>query len=355
MRRRPGLPLLSSFYPAGWLCALMAICAACGDDGNRADGKSRVTMVCDVGGLGDQGFNDAGWRGVNLAASRDPEIEPKIIESREQTDYISNLSKAADTSMTTIALGFLMSDSVVAVAKEYPDSPFVFVDGLIDLPNVSSFDFKSQEGAFLAGILAAAVSETNRVGVMPGMDIPPVQAFQAGFTAGVAYQAKRQGRLVEVTSSTIGSFADPVKARSIAESLFASDIDVVLQLAGSSGLGVLEAVKEAPGRRFMIGVDINQDGLAPGKVLTSILKRIDLVVAREIARVKQGEFQSGSFEVGLAEDAVQLTDMRHTRHLVPPEVFQAVADASRAIVAGDLVPPRTLAELDPFLKSQELN
>ena len=330
--------LLGLVVPLG-LC----LCTACGPKPAETESKRfRVTMVCDVGGLGDQGFNDAGWLGVRLAADRDAEIEAKVIQSTEQSDYVSNLSRAAESSGVVVGLGFLMIDSIKTVAAEYPDRSFIFVDGLFEAPNVATFDFKAQEGAFLAGILAAAASHTGVVAVMPGMDIPPVQAFQAGYGAGVAYMAEKMGREVKVLSNTIGAFNDPVKARGIAEELIAQDADVILQLAGSSGLGVLEAVKEAPGRRFMIGVDIDQDDLAPGKVLTSILKRIDLVVAHEAARIKRGEFEGGQHYVGLAEEAVTLTPMRHTRHEVAPEVFEIIHEASQAIIAGTIVPPHTL-------------
>ena len=339
----------------GWLgwgilgLAVVALCAACGPGGFGGN-KYRVTMICDVGGLGDQGFNDSGWRGVQMAADLDPSIEPKIIQSREQADYIGNLSQAAESSGVVVSLGFLMLDSAESVAKEYPEVSFIHVDGVFDAPNVAAFDFKAQEGAFLAGILAADASETGVVAVMPGMDIPPVLAFATGYRAGVAYMGQILKRDIQVLSTTIGAFNDPVKAKAIAEGLIAKDADVILQLAGQSGLGVLEAVKEAPGRRFMIGVDIDQDDLAPGKVLTSVIKRIDKVVADQIAAAKSGGLQHGEHFVGLAEEAVGLTEMRHTRDAVQPLVHHIVASASSEIIKGNIVPPKTYDELEAFLK-----
>lgn len=332
------------------LLVVVTFWAACGSGWNPFS-RFRVTMVCDVGGLGDQGFNDAGWRGVQAAAEKIGEVEPKIIQSREQADYINNLSKAADSSNAVIALGYLMQDSVATVAKEYPDTPFIFIDGLIDAPNVASFDFKGNEGGFLGGMMAAAATQTNVVAVMPGMDIPPVEALQAGYKAGVLFMANLLKKEITVLSNTIGSFSDPVKAKSIAESLIAQDADVIFQLAGSSGLGVLEAVKEAPGRRFMIGVDIDQDDLAPGKILTSVLKRIDVIVSDQIAKVKHDEFKGGQFTVGLAENAVGLTPMVHTRKEVPEGMFGLIENVSKSILAGDIKPPRTMSEVDAFLET----
>ncbi len=337
---------------------ILAVCVAlllfinCGSE-HETD-SFRVTMVCDVGGLGDQGFNDAGWRGLLLAQERDPEIEPKVIQSREQADYINNLSHAAETSRVVVALGFLMIDAVQTVSQEYPDTPFVFVDGSIDQTNVASFEFKAHEIAFLAGMMGCAASETGTIAVMPGMDIPPVEAFRSGYQAGAEYMAQKTGREIEVLSNTIGSFSDPVKARGIAEGLMAQKADVIFQLAGASGLGVLDAVRDAPGRRYMIGVDVDQDDLAPGKVLVSALKRIDLVVAHEIAAVKNGEFEGGLHHVGLAEEAVGFTAMKHTRHVIPPAVFGEISEASQAIIDGQIKPPRNLKELDTFLAQRNL-
>ena len=333
---------------AGLLAAALVFlfAANCGEDSPSA--QFRVTMIADVAGLGDKGFNDAGWAGCQMAEREIPGVEAKIIQSKEQVDYLGNLSLAAENSDVVVALGFLMIDAVKEAAARRPDTPFIFVDGLIDAPNVASIDFKSEEGALLAGILAACVSKTGKVGVMPGMDIPPVEAFATGYRAGVLCVNRTLGKNVQVLSKTIGSFNDPVKAKSLAKGLFDQEVDIIFQLAGNSGLGVLEAVKEAPEGHYMIGVDINQDGLLPGRVLTSVLKRMDLMVYREIKKVYDGEFTEGQYYVGLAEDAISLTEMRYTKHLVPDHVFVMIKRAKRAIIQGSLEPPRYPEDLERF-------
>ncbi len=333
------------------IAAMLTACSG-GESPQKSAGAFKAILITDVGGLGDKGFNDAGWAGCELAkkqlAEQGNDIEVQFIESEEQTDYVSNLNMASERADVVIALGFLISDAVIKVAAHNPDTKFIFIDGKIKGDNIASFDFRSNEAAFQAGILASYASKSGVVGVMPGMDIPPVLAFASGFRAGVITGGALQNKPVQNLSVTIGSFDDPVKAKSIALSLMDQKADVILQLAGNSGLGVIEAVKEAPGRAFVIGADIDQDDLAPGKILTSILKRMDLVVAQQISNAYNGTFKSGEYDVGLKEKAVSLTDMRHTRSMIPKEAFDVTAKAEKLISTGTLKVPRTYAELEKF-------
>lgn len=309
-------------------------------------------LITDVGGLGDKGFNDSGWAGCLEAQKRLAEqgkrIAVKFIESEEQTDYLANLNTASERADVVIALGFLIADAVEQVARYNPATRYIFIDGQVKGANIASFDFHANEAAFLAGLLSAYVTETGVAGVMPGMDIPPVEAFAAGFRAGFLTGGRTRGREVKIHSTTIGSFDDPVKAKSIAVTLINQNADILFQLAGNSGLGVIEAVKDQPGRVFAIGVDIDQDDLAPGKILTSVLKRMDRIVADQIVAAYEGKFQSGIYTVGLKDGAVGLTDMRHTKSLVPEEALTVMQWARQAIAAGQFAVPKTYAELETF-------
>ena len=144
----------------------------------------RVIMVMDMAGLGDKGFNDAGWAGVQRAVS-ELGINARYLQSNEQADYVPNLGLAAQEADAVVAMGFLMIDAVRTVAPLHPETSFIFVDGEIPGENIASFDFKAQEGAFLAGILAAMTSRTGKVGAILGMEIPPVRAYEVGFRAGI--------------------------------------------------------------------------------------------------------------------------------------------------------------------------
>lgn len=318
-----------------------------------ADDVFRIIMITDVGGLGDKGFNDAGWAGCQEAKRKLEEqgvrCETLVIESREQTDYVDNVSLAAERADVVVALGFLMTDVVEQVAAQYPDRPFILTDGRVEAPNVVSVIFKEEEGGFLAGLLASFVTQTNIIGVLPGMEIPPVMAFKSGYEAGAQTGSVLQNKNVKVLSSTIGSFTDPVKGKNLAQQLLSQKADILFHLSGISGLGVIKAVEEAATRCFAIGVDINQDDVAPGKVLTSVLKKNDQVVSDQIMAVYKDEFKGGVFEVGVKEGYIGLTEMKHTKQVVPPTAMAALEGAEKLISAGHIDIPKTQKELDTFV------
>jgi len=336
----------------GTLCVLpLLVLSTCAKEEKRgADGMKetfRVVMVTDAAGLGDKGFNDAGWTGVQRAVS-EVGIEAGFVQSNEQADYAANLALAAQDADVVLAMGFLIRDAVAEVAPLYPNRTFLFVDGEVAGPNVASFDFKAQEGAYLGGILAAGVSKTGTVGVVLGMDIPPVEAYVAGYRAGVRAANAELGKNVKVLSATVGDFNDPAKGKSLTAALIAQKADVILQLAGNTGLGVLEAVKDAPEGVYAIGADIDQDGLVPGKVLTSVLKRIDVAVYGAIQEAYAGRFTPGHRYIGLAEGASGLTEMRYTRQHIPPDVLAMIDGASERIAEGQLTVPSKVEDVESF-------
>lgn len=341
--------------------AALLFCAACGGGdgagtGGNADAFS-VIMVTDVGGLGDKGFNDAGWAGCEDAkrrlAERGVEIDINIVEPREQTDYVNNLSLAAERADVVVAIGFLIADAVGQVASNYPGHSFIFIDGALEGENIASFVFRANEGGFLAGLLAASVTQSGLVGVLPGMDIPPVESYAAGYRAGVLTHNALRGANAQTLSTTIGGFNDPVKGKSVAESLMGQGADVLFQLAGNSGLGVIEAIRSAPPDHYVIGVDIDQDDLAPGRILVSVLKRMDKVVSDQIVAAYEGTIEYGVFEVGLAEGYVGLTDMKHTRDSIPPEALALVERAEARIADGTIRPPDNYAALVDYAPPAE--
>ena len=346
------------FFPLWLACSVIFL--SCSPSSNNTQKPQpvkhkkpfNVILITDVGGRGDKGFNDAGWAGCEDAKRRlaegGAEIGINAIESREQTDYVDNLNLAAERADVVVALGFLIAESVQQTAPRHPKKSFIFIDGRIEGKNIASFDFKSQEGAYLAGILAGYVSQTGIVSVLPGMDIPPVEAFASGYRAGVLTCGALRGMELKALSATIGSFNDPVKGKSLAQSLLGQKADILFQLAGNSGWGVIEAVRDTPERSFVIGVDINQDDLAPGKVLTSVLKRMDQVVSDQIQAVYNDSFHGGIFEVGLKDGYVGLTQMVHTRQFVPPEAISTLEKARTMIVNGTLKVPGTYQALKDF-------
>ncbi len=225
-----------------FLFLLFFLAVGCGADEESSKTRDssapfRVVMVMDMAGLGDKGFNDAGWAGVQRAVA-ELGIEANTLQSNEQADYVPNLGLAAQQADAVVAMGFLMIDAVKRVAPLYPETVFIFVDGEIPGENIASFDFKAQEGAYLAGILAAMTSRAGKVGCVLGMDIPPVRAYEAGYRAGVLTVNRLEGRQVDYVSATVGDFNNPSRGKALTQGLLAQGADVVLQLAGNTGLVV---------------------------------------------------------------------------------------------------------------------
>lgn len=337
---------MKSLVLLSWLVAALVISCSRGQK-ERGTGF-RVVMVLDVGGIGDKGFNDAGWAGVQRAV-KELGVKVDLIQSHEQADFVQNLSLAAQNADVVVGMGFLMADAVRQAAQLHPRTKFVFVDGAVESPNVASYDFKAQEGAYLAGILAASASKAGTVGAVLGMEIPPVKAYEAGFRAGVLTFNRCRGKGVRCIAATAGGFDNPVKGKSLAQALMGRGADVLIQIAGNTGVGVIEAVKEAPEGTYAVGVDVDQDDLAPGRVLVSVLKRIDNAVFNAIRAAKEGRFEAGHRWIGIAEGASGLTEMRHTRQAVSPEALGLVRKAEAMIREGRLVVPGRVEDLETFV------
>lgn len=265
----------------------------------------QAIMITDVTGLGDQSFNDAAWEGMQRAKS-DLGIDVSFIQSYEQADYLPNLNLAAQEAEASVAMGFLLQEAVARIAPLYPRHDFIFIDGCVQGKNVASYEYKSQEGAYLAGIIAAAATRTGTVGVVEGKKIPPVLAFEAGFRAGITTAISVLGKQVQVLVVSAGDFNNPAKGKSLARTLIGQGADVLFQLAGNTGLGVLEAVAEAETEVYAIGSDQDQSDQAAGRVLTSVQKRIDVTTYQALHAAQKGRFQPGCHQVGLKSGGIQL-------------------------------------------------
>ena len=335
------------------LCASLAL-ASCAKSGApaRAEGESavpgpgaplRLAMVTDVGGLGDKSFNDSADSGLQRAKSK-LGAEVQTLQSKSAADYQANLTVLADQDFDEIfAIGVLMQKDVAAVAKNYPRRHFAIVDAVVDQVNVTSLTFREQDGSFLAGALAAMVSKSKHVAFLGGVDIPLLRKFEAGFTAG----AREIDPKVVVSTKYVGSFEDVASGKELAGVLFDSGADIVFVAAGKSGLGAIDQVR-GRANDFVIGVDADQDALAPGKILTSVVKRVDVAVFKTALQAQAQKLPAGPVEFGLRDDGVGLTDFHYTRKIVGDARLARIAALRAAIVAGKIVPPKTREELSSF-------
>jgi basic membrane protein A len=342
-RRGAGMITRRAFTAGSLLLAGAAI-SGCSHPKTVAEGGNvRLAMVTDVGGLGDRSFNDSAYAGL-LEAKKELHADIAVLQSRSAADYQPNLTVLATKDYDEVfAVGFLMARDLDEVAQRFPGTHFAIIDAIVPEPNVASVTFREQEGSFLAGAAAAMASKTKTVGFLGGVDIPLLRKFEAGYTAG----ARQIDPDIKVPVKYIGSFDDPAAGKELADVLFDQHADVIYTAAGKGGLGAIEAVKERPGA-YLIGVDTDQDDMLPGRILTSMVKRVDigvLTIARDAASQKP---VAGHVELGLADGAIGLTDFRYTKHALTPAQFHMLDVLKRAIIAGTIVPPSTREELATF-------
>ncbi len=241
-----------------------------------------------------------------------------------------------------IGVGFAQAPIMEIVAKDYPDINFAIVDGVSQLPNVASLVFKEHEGSYLVGMIAAKESKTGVLGFIGGMDIGLIHRFATGYEEG-AKAARPDARvIVNYVGVTDSAWNNPGKGKELALSQIGQGVDVIFTAAGNSGLGVFDAVEQAgrgtDGRatRFVIGVDSNQNGVKPGFVLTSMVKRVDNAVYQIISDVVKGQFKGGFHVYGLEVDGVGYAMDNFNRELIRPEVIQQAEQAKQRIIAGEI-------------------
>jgi basic membrane protein A len=320
---------------------VLAACTAFGTSGCSRSSANvtpplKVAMVTDVAGLGDKSFNDSAYAGLQ-AAKRAFGADIEVLESKSAADYQPNLTVLADEGYDQIiAVGFLMSKDLKTIALNYPKDHFAIVDAVVDEPNVSSVVFREQEGAFLAGALAAAFSKTKTIGFLGGVDVPLLRKFEAGYIAG----ARQVDPHVKVLVKYVGSFEDVPSGKELAGIMYGDGADVIFVAAGKSGLGAIDEARERPGA-YAIGVDSDQDALAPGKVLTSMVKHVDVAVFDLAAEAHAQKPRAGTMEFGLANNGVGLTDFHYTKQLVGAKTLKRLAELNHAIVDGTIEPPST--------------
>ena len=293
----------------------------------------KPALLYDLGGKFDKSFNEAAFNGAEKFKAETGieyvEFEVSNASQREQA-----LRRFAEDGRNPIVMtGFSWAESLDKVATDFPDLQFAIVDMVVDKPNIRSIVFKEQEGSYIVGLLAGMASQTKKVGFVGGMDIPLIRRFGCGYVGG----AKAGGAtevIQNMTGDTPAAWNDPTKGGEIAKTQIDQGADVIYAAAGGTGVGVLQAAADAG--KLGIGVDSNQNGLQPGKVLTSMLKRVDVAVYNAFMDAKDGKLAGGINDLGLKEGGVDYALDENNKDLITPEMKAAAEKAKADIIAGTI-------------------
>lgn len=342
----------------------------------------KIGLVTDVGGRGDKSFNDSALRGleawgaglkmvagVGYQPLTDDEynktitdeapdladrgikkfdIQPLVLESKQNEDYVPNLKRLADEgAKLVIGVGFMLTDAISEVAPQYPNTYFMLIDGVIDPapPNVVCYSFKEHEGSYLVGALVGQMTKKNIVGFVGGMENFLIQKFEVGYRAGV----KTVNTKAKVLYAYTGNFTNADDGQKIAKQQFDAGADIVYHASGACGIGVIKEAQARGEGYFAVGVDSDQDYMAPGRVLTSMIKHVDYAVWLSIKSVVEETFQSGVVSLGIKEGGVGISPLKYTKDIIPDEVLNKVNTLKNMIVQGTLVIPDSREALNTFV------
>lgn len=327
---------------AGFLTAVLTLSmTACGGSEGGSDSGSekkdaedvKIGIVTDVGGVNDGSFNQSAWEGLTRA-EEELGITAKYLESATDADYIPNIETFVDEEYDLIiCVGYQLADALREEAELNPDVNFAIIDdaSCSDLENVTCLMFEQAQASYLAGYVAGLATETNVIGFVLGMSTEIMHEFGYGYCAG-ALDANPD---VKILQTNANSFADTAAGKTAANNMIANQADVIFHAAGGTGLGVIDACKEAG--IWAIGVDSDQSAIAPATILTSAMKRVDNVCYDQAAAVVEGNLKSGVLTYSLEDEGV---DIAPTTDNLSEEILEAVKAEKEKIISGEIEVPK---------------
>jgi basic membrane protein A len=314
-----------------WL-AILAVVGAAG--AAHAQTAIKPAVIYSTGGKFDKSFNE----GVAQGAAKfkaESKLDIAEFEPQNETQFEQAHRRFAQRGQDPIvAVGFSQAVALEKIAKEFPKIRFSIIDSKVDLPNVQSVLFKEQEGSFLVGYLAALASKTGKVGFVGGMDIPLIRRFACGYVQGARHANAKVEVLQNMTGTTPAAWNDPGRGAELAKGQFDRGVDVIYAAAGGTGIGVLQAAKDRG--KLGIGVDSNQNHLHPGTMLTSMIKRVDLVAYQSFKAAAGGTWKPGLQVLGLKEGGVDWALDQHNDKLVTPAMRRQLDTVKAGIVGGSI-------------------
>lgn len=329
--------------------------SACGkkiDIPAETEGGVKIGVVYTTAGLGDNNFNDMVNSGLEKAKA-DLKITYDYSEPSSNGEVVTMLRDFAQTGEydLVLALGADSASALEQVAGEYPKQSFTIIDTVVALDNVSSISKNGADQSFLCGVMAGyltkdesvdKINADNKIGAVMGLDIPLLNSVVAGFTAGAKYANPD----VEVIASYVGSFNDPAKAKEMADSMYKQGVDIILQGAGGSGMGVFNAAKEDGG--YAIGTGVNQNATSPDEIIATATYELPNIVYDEVKSVTDGSWESGAKVWGLKEGAVGYS-VEGSNVKIPQEILDKVEEAKKWFLDENIVLPSTTDEVDAWV------
>ncbi|MEU8296601.1 BMP family ABC transporter substrate-binding protein [Micromonospora sp. NPDC048909] len=343
---------IASIVAAGGLVLSAAACGEAPDENNGAgDGGKKFTacMVTDVGGIDDKSFNTSAWQGLKDAQAANSNIDPKFVASKAEADYEPNLTQFVNQKCNFIlAVGGLMGDATKKIAEANPNQQFGIVDANPGVANVYPMQFDTAQAAFQAGYLAAGMSKSGKVGTYGGLPIPPVTIFMDGFVDGVAHYNKTKGKNVQALGwnketqkgSFTNDFAKQDEGKKVSDALVAQGADIIMPVAGGSGLGTTAAAKASGGKYSTIWVDVDGCESTPdcSAILTTVVKNIPEAVKEAVLKAAGGEKLAAQpgFVGTLANTGVSIAPYHDFDSKVPAELKAEVDKIKADISAGTI-------------------
>ncbi|VYU52370.1 BMP family ABC transporter substrate-binding protein [Intestinibacter bartlettii] len=329
---------LKKLFAVGLTAIMMSsLLVGCSSKTESNEDVYKIGMISDTGGVNDESFNQSTWEGLQQAQEKygKDKVQVKYVESSQEADYTPNIETFVEEDLDLIiGVGYKMAGAIEEASKNYPDVQFAIIDHSYEKQpeNVTSLIYEDNTSAYLAGLVAAKKTETNKVAFIGGIKSATLDKFEYGFRAGV----KAANPKCELTVRYLNSFSDSALAKSVANQMHKDGVDVIYTAAGAAGTGAIEAAKE--NNKMAIGVDVDQSPLAPDNIISSTMKNVNVSIVNLVGEILEDNYQGGQVIVNtLASGGVGLSDT--TKDHVSKDILDYVNEQAGKIKSGEIVVP----------------
>ena len=329
---------LKKLFAVGLTAIMMSsLLVGCSSKTESNEDVYKIGMISDTGGVNDESFNQSTWEGLQQAQEKygKDKVQVKYVESSQEADYTPNIETFVEEDLDLIiGVGYKMAGAIEEASKNYPDVQFAMIDHSYEKQpeNVTSLIYEDNTAAYLAGLVAAKKTETNKVAFIGGIKSATLDKFEYGFRAGV----KAANPKCELTVRYLNSFSDSALAKSVANQMHKDGVDVIYTAAGAAGTGAIEAAKE--NNKMAIGVDVDQSPLAPDNIISSTMKNVNVSIVNLVGEILEDNYQGGQVIVNtLASGGVGLSDT--TKDHVSKDILDYVNEQAGKIKSGEIVVP----------------